>query len=90
MRDCTSWTGRRRFVKVEAILQGGVFRPVSPLDLREGERVRLTVERVAQGDVADVKAMARGAALSRRRAGIDRMNFCSSGPLPSRDESHDR
>jgi len=75
-------------VKVEAIFQNGVFKPVSPL--REGERVHLTVERVAQGDIAEIEAVARGAALSRLRAGIDSMNFCSSGPLPSRDELHDR
>lgn len=77
-------------MKVEAIFQDGVFRPVSPPDLREGERVHLTVERLTQGDVAEVDAEARGAALSRLRAGIDRMNFHSSGPMPSRDESHDR
>jgi len=28
--------------------------------------------------------------LSRLRAGIETMNFCSSGPLSSRDELHDR
>jgi len=47
-------------------------------------------ERVAQGDIAEIEAVARGAALSRLRAGIDSMNFCSSGPLPPRDELHDR
>jgi predicted DNA-binding antitoxin AbrB/MazE fold protein len=94
---------------VDAIFQDGVFRPVSPPELREGERVRLTVERAAQAtpedvlrlarrvyeglseeDVAEVEAVAREATLSRLGAGIERMNFCSSGPLPSRDESHDR
>jgi predicted DNA-binding antitoxin AbrB/MazE fold protein len=74
-------------VKVQAIFQDGGFRPVSPPDLPEGQRVRLTVERE---DIAEVEAVARGAALSRLRAGIEGMNFCSSGPLPSRDESHDR
>jgi len=63
---------------------------MSPPELREGEGVHLTVERVAQGDLAEIEAVARRAALSRLRAGIDSMNFCSSGPLPSRDESHDR
>ena len=77
-------------MKVEAIFQNGVFKPMSPPELREGERVHLTVERVAQGDLAETEAVARGAALSRLRAGIDSMNFCSSGPLPSRDELHDR
>lgn len=77
-------------MKVEAIFQNGVFKPVSPPELREGERVHLTVERVAQGDIAEIEAVARGAALSRLRAGIDSMSFRSSGPLPSRDELHDR
>ena len=77
-------------MKVEAIFQNGVFKPLSPPELREGERVDLTVERVAQGDIAEIEAVARGAALSRLRAGIASMNFCSSGPLPSRDELHDR
>lgn len=33
---------------VEAVYQDGVFRPVRQPDLQEGERVRLTVESVAQ------------------------------------------
>ena len=96
-------------MKVDAIFENGVFKPVGPPELREGERVRLTIERQAQAtpediltlasrvyeglseeDIAEVEAAARGAALSRLRAGIEGMNFCSSGPLPSRDDSHDR
>ncbi len=77
-------------MKVEAIFQDGVFKPMSPPELREGERVYLTVERVAQAEPAEITAVARGAALSCLRAGIDSMNFCSSGPLPSRDELHER
>lgn len=77
-------------MKVQAIFQNGVFKPLSAPELREGERVHLTVERVAQGDIAEIDTVARGAALSRLRAGIDSMSFCSSGPLPSRDELHDR
>lgn len=96
-------------MKVEAIFQNGLFRPMSTPELREGERVRLTVERVAQTtpedilklaghvyeglsqeEIAEIEAAARGFALSRLRAGIDGMSFYSSGPLPSRDESHDR
>jgi hypothetical protein len=71
-------------------LPDDAFLKVAPPELREGERVHLTVERVAQGDIAGIEAVARGAALSRLRAGIDSMNFCSSGGLPSRDEIHDR
>jgi predicted DNA-binding antitoxin AbrB/MazE fold protein len=96
-------------VKVDAIFQKGVFKPVRAPELREGERVRLTIQREVQAtpediltlasrvyeglseeDIAEVEAMARGGALGRLRAGIEGMNFCSSGPLPSRDESHDR
>jgi len=51
---------------------------------------RRVYEGLSEEDIAEVEAVARGAALSRLRAGIEGMNFCSSGPLPSRDESHDR
>ena len=96
-------------MKVEAIFQNGLFRPMNAPELREGERVHLTIERVAQAtpedilnlarrvyeglseeDIAEVEAVARAAALSRLRAGFDGMNFCSSGPLPNRDDSYDR
>jgi len=46
-------------------------------------------EGLSQEDVAEIEGGTRDAALSRLRAGIDSMNFYSSGPLPSRDESHD-
>lgn len=77
-------------MKVQAIFQNGVFKPLSARELCEGERVHLTVERVAQGEIAEIDTVARGAALSHLRAGIDSMNFCSSGPPPSRDELHER
>jgi hypothetical protein len=47
--------------------------------------VRLIIEAVDGGQDAD-----RAAALKRLRAGIASMRFSSSGPLPTRDELHDR
>ena len=46
-------------MKLDAIFQNGVFKPVSPPELREGERVRLTVEREAQATSEDILALAR-------------------------------
>lgn len=62
------------------------------------DQLKVSPEALVQTAVRDLLAqadarflnVARGAALSRLRAGIDSMNFCSSGPLPSRDELHDR
>ena len=45
---------------VDAVYQDGVFRPTSSPELAEGERVRLTVERVAQAEPEDILKLARG------------------------------
>ena len=70
----------------EAINTNGVLRPKEKLVLREAQRVRLIVD--AFDDAADPGD--RPAALERLRAGIEGMKFFSHGPLPSRDELHDR
>ena len=69
----------------EAVFSDGVLKPVDDLQLREQQRVRLIIEPVDAGLDSD-----RAAALSRLRAGIASMSFFSSGPLPTRDELHDR
>ena len=69
----------------EAIFSQGVLKPVGELQLREQQRVRLIIEPIEVGQHSD-----RIAALDRLRAGIASMRFSSSGPLPSRDELHDR
>lgn len=68
----------------DAIYTGGVLKPLSSVSLHESERVRLIIERteLAESD--------RPLALERLRAGIEQMRFFLSGPLPSRDELHDR
>jgi len=68
----------------EAIYSGGLLRPLGAVSLRESERVRLTIERTTQSETD------RQVALERLRAGIAQMHFRSSGPLPTRDELHDR
>ena len=69
----------------EAVFSQGVLTPVGELRLQEQQRVRLIIEPVDGGQGAD-----RAVALSHLRAGIESMHFSSSGPLPSRDELHDR
>jgi len=69
----------------EAVFSDGVLKPVDDLQLREQQRVRLIIEPVDAGLDSD-----RAGALSRLRAGIASMSFSSSGPLPIRDELHDR
>jgi predicted DNA-binding antitoxin AbrB/MazE fold protein len=70
--------------KVEAVYTGGVLKPTRPLPLRDKQRVRLTVETI------DAPETDRQAAVARLRAGIASMSFFSEGPLPSREELHDR
>lgn len=70
--------------KIEAIYIGGVLKPTGDLPLREKQRVRLTVETIDEPD------RDREAAVARLKAGIASMRFFSEGPLPSREELHDR
>jgi predicted DNA-binding antitoxin AbrB/MazE fold protein len=69
----------------EAIYTGGVLRPVGRLELDEAQRVRVIVEPLDETQSGD-----RDAAFGRLLAGIEGMNFVSRGPLPQRDELHDR
>jgi predicted DNA-binding antitoxin AbrB/MazE fold protein len=68
----------------DAIYAGGVLKPLGTVSLQESERVRLTIERTTP------PAFDRQLALERLRQGIESMRFSLSGPLPSRDELHDR
>lgn len=70
--------------KIEAVYTGGVLKPSGALPLREQQRVRLTVETI------DEPGQDRAAAIARLKAGIASMRFFSEGPLPSREELHDR
>jgi predicted DNA-binding antitoxin AbrB/MazE fold protein len=70
--------------KVEAIYTGGVLKPTRDLCLEDQQRVRLTVETI------DEPAGDPEAAVARLKAGIASMRFFSEGPLPSREELHDR
>ena len=68
----------------EAIYTQGVLKPVADLGLREQQRVRVVVETL--GD----PLVDREAALARLKAGIASMQFFSNGPLPKREDLHDR
>jgi predicted DNA-binding antitoxin AbrB/MazE fold protein len=70
--------------KVEAVYTGGVLKPTHELSLKDKQRVRLTVETIDEPD-SD-----REAAIARLKAGIASMRFFSEGPLPSREQLHDR
>ncbi|HEX2339699.1 MAG TPA: antitoxin family protein [Vicinamibacterales bacterium] len=70
--------------KVEAVYTDGILKPTGELSLKDKQRVRLTVETI------DEPAGDREAAIARLRAGIASMRFFSEGPLPSREELHDR
>jgi predicted DNA-binding antitoxin AbrB/MazE fold protein len=68
----------------EAVFSNGVLKPIGTLDLEEQQRVRLLIEPI-EGSRTD-----RASALKRLRKGIEKMQFTLRGPLPSRDELHDR
>jgi predicted DNA-binding antitoxin AbrB/MazE fold protein len=61
-----------------------VLKPLGSVSLNEAERVRLIIECTEQS-YADCQL-----ACERLRAGIERMRFFLAGPLPPRDELHDR
>jgi predicted DNA-binding antitoxin AbrB/MazE fold protein len=69
---------------IEAIYTDGVLKPTAELPLRDNQRVRLTVETI------DEVNNDRAAAVARLKSGIASMRFFSEGPLPSREELHDR
>ena len=68
---------------IEAIFVDGVLKPTAGLSLRDNQRVRLTVETI------DETNLDREAAITRLKAGIASA-FLLGGPLPSREELHDR
>ena len=70
--------------KIEAVYIDGVLKPAGELPLQDNQRVRLTVETLDEPNID------REAAIGRLKAGIASMRFFSEGPLPSREELHDR
>lgn len=70
---------------VEAIYSDGAFEPLERMDLPDRQRVRLIVQCIDGAAQPDRKA-----AMRQLREGIASMNFRLTGPLPTRDELHDR
>ena len=68
----------------EAIFTNGVLRPTEALPLREQERVRITVESIAQSNGS------REEAVRRFLEGTEKLKLLTDGPLPTRDELHER
>ena len=73
---------------IEAIYTDGVLKPTVELPLRDNQRVRLSIETI--GETIDETTTDREAAVTRLKAGIAGMRFFSEGPLPRREELHDR
>jgi predicted DNA-binding antitoxin AbrB/MazE fold protein len=73
---------------IEAIYTDGVLKPTAELPFRDNQRVRLSIETI--GETMDEINTDREAAVTRLKAGIASMRFFSQGPLPSREELHDR
>jgi predicted DNA-binding antitoxin AbrB/MazE fold protein len=69
---------------IEAVYTNGVLKPTAALPLRDNQRVRLIVETIEE------TSMDRESAVSRLKVGIASMRFFSQGPLPIREELHDR
>lgn len=73
---------------IEAIYTDGVLKPTAELPLRDNQRVRLSIETI--DETIEETTVDREEAMARLRAGIASMRFFSEGPLPSREELHDR
>ena len=69
---------------IEAVYANGVLKPATDLNLHEQQRVRVIVEPI-EDSLGD-----REAAVARLKAGIARLQFFSNGPLPPREDFHDR
>ncbi len=67
----------------EAVYENGVLKPTEELHLREQEHVRIIVEPLEP-------RLDRQTAVARLKAGIAGMQFSLTGPLPKRDELHER
>jgi NAD(P)-dependent dehydrogenase (short-subunit alcohol dehydrogenase family) len=72
-------------VSAEALAEAAVRDLLARSDDESMRTAQAIAERTRKVDV-----LGRDAALGRLRAGIDSMDFRSSGRLPSRDERHDR
>jgi len=73
---------------IEAIYTDGVLKPTAELPLRDNQRVRLSIETI--DETIEETTVDREEAMARLKAGIASMRFFSEGPLPSREELHDR
>jgi hypothetical protein len=72
-------------VSAEALAEAAVRDLLARSDDESVKTAQALVERKRE-----VEILGRDAALGRLRAGIDGMDFRSSGRLPSREESHER
>jgi len=73
---------------IEAIFADGVLKPAEPLNLRDQQRVRITVEEV--DGAARAPSADRAEARKRFLAGVRKSRFKSTGPYKTRSELHER
>ena len=69
----------------EAIYAGGVLRPLTPITLPEGTRVRIRIEPLEERTGED-----RRRAMEQFLEGAKKMGLRTEGRLPTRDELHER
>lgn len=69
----------------EAIYADGVLRPLTPMSLPEGTRVRIRIEPIEERTEED-----RRRAMEQFLEGAKKMDLRTSGRLPTRDEMHGR
>ena len=72
----------------EVVYANGVLKPSGKLNLDEQQHVRIIVQPIEAEPIE--AGVDRRSALARLRAGIASMQFSSEGPLPGREELHER
>ena len=75
-------------VQTDAIYEGGVLRPLTPLQLREHQTVSLTISTVPEGDVSDEAARQRSVIMEYMAHVESRPDDTPQDGLSNRD--HDR
>ena len=69
----------------KAIYADGVLKPEEKLDLPDQQRVQVIIQPIDEQEEVDRKA-----ALDRFFDHVSRSEFSCTGPMPTRDELHDR
>ena len=82
---CFSYNNGVMMQVIDAVYAEGVLKPKIALDFPENQEVRLIVQAISPSTPVEREEAAR-----RFREGVKRMDFHLKGPLPTREELHDR